>query len=123
MAVFRDDAYMAAWRDDGWSGPRAAVSTALFNQQEPLSYSQLREATSRLDDKDFNSAFAALHSGGEISRSPDDFYRLTKAGRAARQTIEATTDRNYLVLFNALDAGELKELIDLLDRLRGPIAP
>ncbi len=116
LAVFHDDAHIAAWREDGWSGPRIAVSTALFKAENPLPFEQLRTATAQLNDKDFKSAVSALHSGGEIARSPEDVYRLTSAGRRARQLVEEMTERNYAVLLNALAADELTELIDVLSR-------
>ncbi len=121
MALFRGDAHIAAWRDDGWSGPRIEVSTLLFNASERLSAAQLREAAARLDDKDFKSALAALHSGGEVTRNADDQYALTAAGRAARQVVEDLTNRNYAVMFNIFDEAELQELIRLLERVRGPL--
>jgi hypothetical protein len=120
MALYRGDAHIAAWREDGWSGPRIAVSTALFNV-ERLSGEQLREATVRLDDKDFKSAMAALHSGGEIVHRAADVYQLTKAGRAARQVVEDQTDRNFVAIFNIFDQIELQEFTQLLERVRGPI--
>jgi len=120
MALFRADAHIAAWRDDGWSGPRIEVSTALFKVPDRLSAADLRAATARLDDKDFKSAVAALHSGGEVAHSSDDFYKLTKSGRAARQVVEDQTNRNYAVLFNALDSAEQSELNNLLVKVRGP---
>ncbi len=116
LAVFHDDAHIAAWREDGWSGPRIAVSTALFKAENPLAFDQLRNATAQLNDKDFKSAISALHSGGEVARSPDDIYRLTPAGRKARQLVEEMTERNYAVLLNALAPEELAEMIDLLGR-------
>lgn len=122
LAVFRDDAHIAAWREDGWSGPRIAVSTALFKADGPLPYEQLRAAVAQLNDKDFKSALSALHSGAEVSRSADDIYKLTIAGRQARQAIEDLTDRNYGVLFNALTAADLREWVDLLTQTRGPRA-
>jgi hypothetical protein len=122
LAVFRDDAHIAAWREDGWSGPRVAVSTALFKAADPLPYEQLRAAVAQLSDKDFKSAISALHSGAEVSRSVDDIYKLTPSGRQARQLVEEVTDRNYAVLFNALTAAELRELVDLLEQVRGPLA-
>ena len=73
MAVFRDDAHIAAWREDGWSGPRIAVSTVLFKAAQPLPYDQLRAAVAQLNDKDFKSAISALHSGGEVSHTPTIF--------------------------------------------------
>jgi hypothetical protein len=121
VAVFRDDAHIAAWREDGWSGPRIAVSTALFKAAQPLPLADLRAAVAQLNDKDFKSAISALHSGAEVSHNADDVYKLTNAGLEARQIIEELTDQNYAVLFNALTADEVKELIDLLEHVRGPV--
>ncbi len=120
LAVFHDDAHIAAWREDGWSGPRIAVSTALFKAENPLTFEQLRSATAQLNDKDFKSALSALHSGSEVSRSSDDIYKLTAAGRQARQVVEDMTERNYAVLFNALLPEELQEMVGLLQNVRGP---
>ncbi len=122
LAVFRDDAHIAAWREDGWSGPRIAVSTILFKAAQPLPLAELRAAVAQLSDKDFKSAISALHSGGEVSHNADEIFKLTTAGRQARQLIEDMTDRNYAVLFNALSPDEVKELIDLLEQVRGPVA-
>ncbi len=122
LAAFRDDAHIAAWREDGWSGPRIAVSTALFKAAQPLPYDQLRAAVAQLNDKDFKSALSALHSGGEVSHTAEDIYQLTAAGRQARQIVEEMTDRNYAVMFNALSPDEQKELVGLLEQLRGPVA-
>ena len=122
LAAFRDDAHIAAWRENGWSGPRIVVSTALFKAAQPLPYDQLRAAVAQLSDKDFKSAISALHSGGEVSHSAEDIYSLTAAGRQARQAVEDTTDRNYAVIFNALSPDELKELVALLEQVRGPAA-
>lgn len=121
LALFRGDAHIAAWRDDGWSSPSIAVSTALFTPLERVSATQLRAATLRFDDKDFKSAMAALHSGGEIAHNADDQYYLTKSGRAARQRIEDVTNRNYAAMFNLFDPAEQEELVALLERVRGPI--
>jgi len=120
LAVFRDDAHVAAWREDGWSGPRIAVSTTLFKAAQPLPLAELRAAVAQLTDKDFKSAVSALHSGAEVSHNADDVYKLTTAGRQARQIIEDLTDRNYAVLFNALSSEEMKELVELLEQVRGP---
>lgn len=123
MAVFRDDAHVAAWREDGWSGPRIAVSTALFKAGQPLPYEQLRAAVAQLNDKDFKSAVSALHSGGEMSHNADDIYKLTPSGRQARQIVEDMTEQNYAVLFNALTSDELQDLIALLEQVRGSFGP
>lgn len=116
LTIYRDDAYIAAWRDAGYTGPRIELSTLLFHSQEGMAHEALREAASRLDDKDFTSALSALHSGGEVSQR-DEKYRLSKAGRAARQEIEDATLRNFERPFAALEADQLKALMDGLDRL------
>ena len=121
LAVFHDDAHIAAWREDGWSGPRIAVSSALFKAGEPIPYAQLREATAQLTDKDFKSAVSALHSGGEAAHNAEDVFRLTPAGRQARQSVEEMTERNYSVIFGALTTAETEELSALLEKVRGPI--
>lgn len=120
LAVFRDDAHIAAWREDGWSGPRIAVGTVLFKAAQPLPYNQLRAAAAQLNDEDFQSAISALRSGGEVSHTAEDIYQLTAAGRRARQVVEDKTDRNYAVMLNALSSGELTELVGLLEQVRGP---
>ena len=81
LAVFHDDAHIAAWREDGWSGPRVAVSTVLFKAEGPLPLEQLRQATAQLTDKDFKSAISALHSGNEVSHTPEEVYKLPPSGR------------------------------------------
>lgn len=121
LAVFRDDAHIAAWREDGWSGPRIAVSTVLFKAEQPLPYDQLRAAVAQLTDKDFKSALSALHAGAEISHTPAGVYKLTPSGRQARQSIEDATDRNYAILCNALPPDEVKEFLELLEQVRGPL--
>lgn len=120
MAVFHEDAHVAAWREDGWSGPRITVSTALFKTAEPLTAAQLREAAERLDDKDYQSAVAALHAAGEISQPAADRYQLTKAGREARQAVEDATDHYYERLLQSLDPIEGQELVALLEKICGP---
>ena len=102
LAVFREDAHIAAWREGGWSGPRIAVSTALFKAAQPLAHAQLRAAAAQLNDNDFKSAISALHSGGEVAHTAEEVYQLTAAGRQARQAVEDMTDRNYGVMLNAL---------------------
>jgi hypothetical protein len=93
----------------------------LYKAGQPLPREQLRAAVVQLNDKDFLSAISALHSGAEVSHTADDIYKLTNAGRQARQVVEDLTDQNYAVLFNALTPDDLKDLIALLEQVRGPI--
>lgn len=116
LVIFRDDAHVAAWRDAGFTGPGVEVSTILFNAPGGLTDTELRAAAHRLDDKDFKSALAALHSGGEAMYR-EERYMLTRSGRAARQEIENVTNRNYARPFAAIDDDQLDKMIGLLDKL------
>lgn len=122
LSAFRDDAHIAAWRDEGWSGPEIALSTALFQSANGLSSTQLREATATLDDKDFKSALSALHSNAEVGHTEEQYF-LSARGLASRQKIEDVTNRNYSLPFSALESIELEELIGLLEKTRGPQTP
>ncbi len=116
LTIFRDEAHIAAWREEGYTGPRIELSTLLFRAEGGLAHDELRAAASRLDDKDFVSALSALHSGGEVTRR-DERYKLTRAGRAARQAIEEATDRNYARPFAVLEDDELNSMVQLLEKM------
>ena len=119
LTTFRDDAHIAAWRDEGWSGPEIALSTALFQSANGLNGTQLREATATLNDKDFKSALSALHSNAEVGHTEEQYF-LSPAGRTSRQKIEDATNRNYSLPFSTLEPIDLEELIGLLEKARGP---
>ena len=114
--IFRDESHIAAWREAGYTGPRVELSTLLFQAEDGLRHDELRAAASRLDDKDFVSALSALHSGGEVTQR-DERYQLSKSGRAARQEIEAVTDRNFARPFATLEDDRFEAMIELLDKL------
>ncbi len=116
LMIFRDESHIAAWREAGYTGPRVELSSLLLGAEEGLSHDELRAAASRLDDKDFVSALSALHSGGEVTQRAER-YKLSKAGRTARQEIEEATDRNFARPFAALEDDRLDALIELLEKL------
>ena len=116
LSIYRDESHIAAWREADYTGPRIELSTHLFQAESGLTHDELRERADRLDDKDFVSALSALHSGGEVVQR-EERYRLSKAGRATREEIEAATDRNYLKPFAALEEDEFDRLIELLKNL------
>jgi hypothetical protein len=121
ITAFRDDAHIAAWREEGWSGPEIALSTALFYAPDGLNSAQLREATATLNDKDFKSALSALYSSAEVAQH-DDHYVLSTTGRTSREKIEAATNHNYSLPFGVLEPIGLEELVGLLEKARGPQA-
>ena len=116
LSIFRVDAHVAAWREAGYTGPRIELSTLLFRAGDGLSHDDLRASADRLDDKDFTSALSALHSGGEVTERGER-YRLSKAGRAAREAIEMATDANYARPFGALEEDEFDRMVQVLEKL------
>lgn len=118
LQIFREDAYIAAWRDAGYSGARIEVSSALFERNGGLSHDELRANTPRLDDNDFLSALSALHSGDEVKQR-EGRYKLSKSGHAAQQAIEDATDENYAAPFEPLERDQIGEIVELLKKIAG----
>lgn len=118
LMIFRDESHMEAWRGAGYTGPRIALSTALFRSDAGMTLEELREAASRLDDKDFMSALSALHSGSEATQR-EERYKLSSEGRETREAIEAATDDNYAKAFAALEDDQFAQMSELLDKLAG----
>ncbi|HET7090456.1 MAG TPA: hypothetical protein VFL17_17610 [Anaerolineae bacterium] len=116
LLIYRDDSHIAAWREAGYTGPRIELSTALSQAEGGMAHDELRQATSRLDDKDFASALSALHSSGEVTRRAGRF-RLSRTGRRVRQGIEAGTDRNYGRPFAALEEEQIEQMMQLLAKI------
>lgn len=116
LLIYRDDSHIAAWREAGYTGPRIELSTALLQVEEGIAHDELRQAASRLDDKDFVSALSALHSSGEVTRRADR-YRLSRTGRQVREGIEADTDRNYGRPFAALEEEQLDRMMQRLAKI------
>jgi hypothetical protein len=120
LMIYRDESHMAAWREAGYTGPRIELSTQLYEAAEGLSHAALREAASRLDDKDFVSALSALHSGGEVVQRADQ-YRLSTSGRQTRDEIEAATDQHFERPFGALGEDEFDAMLKSMERLAGVV--
>jgi len=121
LSIFRDDSHIAAWREAGYTGPRIELSTALFQTEEGMTHDELRQATARLDDRDFVSALSALHSGGEVTQRAER-YRLSRSGRQVREGIEADTDRNYGRPFTVLEEGDFERMVQLLKKIAPNVA-
>ncbi|HEY4688265.1 MAG TPA: hypothetical protein VIK33_03050 [Anaerolineae bacterium] len=116
LSIYREESHIAAWREAGYTGPRIELSTQLFQSKNGLTYDALRAKADRLDDKDFVSALSALHAAGEVVQR-EERYRLSLSGRAAREDIEAVTDRHYARPFAALQDDEFERMIQALEKL------
>lgn len=109
----RDDAHMAAWRAAGFDGPAFDILSRLWSGEagtpaalnEALRHSQRPAEIARGVDE--------LERRGYLARD-SDALRLTAQGRAARDAIEAETDRMYFAPWPPLSADEVAWLHDAL---------
>jgi DNA-binding MarR family transcriptional regulator len=117
LALFRDDAHLAAWRPhqiDGhawealtliWRGA-ATTPEALAEQLPRREYTQAAYAA----------ALQTLIERGWVAER-DGAYYVTEQGRALRQHAEDETDRLFYQPWHFLDDGAAQELRTLLTRL------
>ena len=91
----RDDCHTGAWQHAGYSGPELDVLTQVWSGKGSVD-----EVAKALENKqeraDVERSIAALVARGDLERD-GDVLRCTAQGRAARDAIEADTDRRYFV--------------------------
>jgi hypothetical protein len=118
LNFYRDDAHMASWKSYDVSGAAWEAFTLLWRSEART----LDELCDRLAFRgharqDYADALDALAARGWIIAEGDG-YRLTAAGRAAREEAEQTTDTYFFAPWACLDEGEQGELRTLLAGLR-----
>lgn len=107
----RGDAHVAAWTAAGLDGCQACLLNDLRQGLALGSYVRTR----RWSDDQIDAAVDALRAGGWL-----DGDELSPQGRAAREVIEATTDRVQVPIVDAI-GDDLDELVSLLHPLRDAI--
>jgi hypothetical protein len=110
----RDDAHNAAWRAVGFDGPVFDLLTRVW-AGEADSVAGLAERVGGQRPEDVERGVAGLIAQGYLSIESESL-RLTPAGRAVRDAIEAETDRVYFVSWPS-EARELEWLYDAFRRL------
>ena len=115
---YRDDAHLAAWQPSGLSAMALETLTLLW-RGEANSLDSVCERLSRRGHSRqvYADALAQLRTRG-FAEGTDDVPRVTEAGRAFRDRIEADTDRYFFAPWSCLSEAERNELADLLIRLR-----
>jgi len=119
LAAYRDDAHLAAWRPLGVTGQAWEALTHLW-MGDLVTLDDLcdRHCGRRgYTAESYAAALDDLAARGWVGRA-GDAYRLTEAGRAARDDAEATTDRTFFAPWACLNAAELAELRGLLAACR-----
>ncbi len=118
LNFYRDDAHMASWKPYGIDGAAWEVFTYLWHgEARTLDALCDRLAFRGHARQDYADALEDLSARGWIAADGDG-YRLTDAGRAEREHAERTTDAYFFAPWSCLDAGELRELGELLIGLR-----
>lgn len=105
LREYRGDSHTAAWISAGLDATEIGMLSELWWGLPPRSYSRTRAWT----DAQFDAAGERLEGRGLL-----DGGGLTEAGRAAREAVEVTTDRQMAVAIDAL-SDELDELCALLE--------
>jgi len=118
LNAYRDDAHLAAWRPSGLSATALEALTLLWRGQAD----SLETLSSRLAYRGhppvvYAEALAELRSHGWLE-GPDEAPRLTAAGCAFREQVEADTDRYFFAPWSSLGNSEQEEMGRLLSRLR-----
>jgi hypothetical protein len=121
LQAFRDDAHLAAWRDDNVSGPAWETLTHLW-RSEAHTADELAEklAMRGRSAADYAPFLAELVTRGWIEANPGEpgAYRVTETGEALRQAAEDATNRYYAAPWATLSADELRAVDTLLAAVR-----
>ncbi|MDW3221112.1 MAG: hypothetical protein R8F63_21105 [Acidimicrobiales bacterium] len=106
LREFRGDSHTAAWVSAGLDAVQIGLLTELYWGLPMRSYARTRGWA----DADFDTAFDALRSSGDI----DADGRFTDRGRERREEIERRTDEQMVPVLDVL-GDDIDELIALLE--------
>jgi hypothetical protein len=120
LEVYRCDCHLAAWRPLGTSGPAWEAFTLLWRgaADSPAAiqaWSEQQAVPRGYTAAEYAGFLAELTRRGWVAAGAA--YRLTSAGRAAREGVEATTDTRFYAPWSRLRADELEDLDRLAGRL------
>lgn len=118
LSDYRDDVHLGAWRFYKVEGPAWEAFTLLW-REGPASLAGLADKLPRrgFAAADYANALHGLAERGWIEES-GGAYRVTDKGAALRQQVEAATDRSFYTPWSVLGPDEVRDLRDLLTRLR-----
>ena len=119
LNAFRDDAHLAAWRPVQVTGEAWELFTLLWrgevqNADEMAEKAALRGHTRAA----YQSALGDLIGQGWVRAGGESVYEVTDAGRQLREAAEVATDRNFYTAWQVLNDSEIKEMHELLARLK-----
>ncbi len=91
----RDDCHIGAWEDAGYQGPALDVLSQVWEGRTTVD-EVAKALEAKQERKDVERDLEALVRRGDVARDGATL-RLTPGGKAARDAIEAETDRRYFV--------------------------
>jgi hypothetical protein len=123
LNAFRDDAHLAAWQPLGVTGQAWELFTFLWRGE----VKNLAEAVEKLafrghSRETYQSALGDLIGRSWVRAAGESAYEVTEAGRQVREKAEAATDRNFYAPWQVLNDVEVKDLNELLTRLKLAVA-
>ncbi len=117
---YRDDSHISAWRPWGVPGPAWNAFTLLW-QGEATSPTQIAERAAfrgYVVDEYAHAIQTLLTRGWVEAASEPGAYRVTAQGKELRDGVERLTDAYFYAPWSCLNEHEIRELRDLLLRLR-----
>jgi hypothetical protein len=118
LAVYRDDAHLAAWQPSGLSGTALETLTLLWRGEADSLEAVCEKLAHRGHPPQVYAEALARLRERRLIKGPDSAPRLTETGQRFRDQVEADTDRYFFAPWNRLDDAEKAELTSLLTRLR-----
>jgi hypothetical protein len=118
LNAYRDDAHLSAWKPLRLSATAVETLTLLWRGEANSLDAVCERLTRRGHPRQvYADALAELRTRG-LAEGTDEAPRVTDAGRAFRDQVEADTDRYFFAPWAGLNDAEKTELASLLTRLR-----
>jgi hypothetical protein len=119
LNAFRDDAHLAAWRPLQVTGEAWELFTFLWRDEVKNADEMAEKTAFRGHPREaYQSALGDLIGRGWVRAANEGAYEVTDAGRQLREAAEVATDRNFYTPWQVLNDSEVKELPELLARLK-----
>lgn len=126
LNAFREDAHLAAWRPLQVTGEAWETLTFLWRAEVKNADEMAEKATLRGHSREtYQSALGDLIGRGWVRAAGDAerrVFEVTDTGRQVREEAEAATDRNFYTPWQVLNESEVKDLNELLTRLKTALA-
>jgi hypothetical protein len=116
--AFRDDAHMAAQREQDIDGHDWEAFSMVASGQATTAHAIYHALAYRgYSIEDWEQSLSLLAKRGWLQAAAED-YNVTGAGQAAQRAIERATDHHFYAPWDCLSPGESDEMLSLLSNLK-----